>query len=127
MVSCWTSHRPFNLFLPSVWREGGVERQLQPLGQLNTRRKLKRLQPLYQTRLPGSDRSPETSRETCPPSNLVFQDDLSPQGVVGVPLFRECQSMLRPLVLCLQGSRHLTGLGVGRACAGELLRVMETG
>lgn len=30
--------------------------------------------------------------------------------------------MLRPLVLCLQGSGHLTGLGVGGACAGELLR-----
>lgn len=30
--------------------------------------------------------------------------------------------MLHPLVLCLQGAGHLTGLGVGRACAGELLR-----
>lgn len=62
-----------------------------------------------------------------PSHNLVFKDDLGSQGVVGVPLFREGQPMLRPLVLCLQGPRHLTGLGVGRACAGELLRVMATG
>lgn len=27
------------LLLPSVWREGGIEGQLQPLGQLNTREK----------------------------------------------------------------------------------------
>lgn len=83
------------------------------------------LQPLCQTALPGCSRIPEKSKEmksTTPP-NLVFQGDLSPQGVVGVPLFREGQSMLRPLVLSLQGSGHLTGLGVGRARAGELLRV----
>lgn len=77
----------------------------------------KRLQLVCQTSLPDSDRSPET-----PPPNLVFQDDLGPQGVVGVPLFREGESMLRPLVLCLQGAGHLTGFGVGRARAGELLR-----
>lgn len=35
--------------------------------------------------------------------------------------------MLRPLVLCLQGSGHLAGLGVGRARAGELLRVTAAG
>lgn len=59
--------------------------------------------------------------------DLVFQDDLSPQGVVRVPLFREGQPVLRPLVLGLQGSRNLTGLGVGRACAGELLRATVAG
>lgn len=35
--------------------------------------------------------------------------------------------MLRPLVLCLQGSGHLAGLGVGGARAGELLRVTAAG
>lgn len=48
-------------FLPSVRREGGVERQLQPLGQLNAGEKLKRLRLVYQTSLPDSDRSPGKS------------------------------------------------------------------
>lgn len=82
------------------------------------------LQPLRQTALPGCSRIPEKSKEMkSTPPHLVFQGDLGPQGVVGVPLFREGESMLRPLVLGLQGSGHLTGLGVGRARAGELLRV----
>lgn len=34
-VCCWSGARPGSTFLPSVRREGGVERQLQPLGQLN--------------------------------------------------------------------------------------------
>ena len=58
-------------------------------------------------------------------TNLVFDGDLGPQGVVGVPFLREGQSMLRPLVLGLQGSCDLAGLSVGRACAGELLYSIE--
>lgn len=65
------------------------------------------------------------SQPPHPIANLVLHSDLSSQGVVGVPLFREGQSMLCPFVLCLQGSRDLTGLSVGRACAGELLQMRE--
>lgn len=56
-------------------------------------------------------------------TNLVFKSDLCPQGVVGVPLLCEGQSMLCPFVLGLQGPRDLAGLSVGRACAGELLQM----
>lgn len=60
-------------------------------------------------------------------TNLVFNGDLSPQGVVSIPLFREGQSMFDPFILSLQGSGHLTGLGVGRACAFKFLQMMVTG
>ena len=56
-------------------------------------------------------------------TDLVLKGDLSTQGVVGVPLLCEGQSMLHPLILGLQGSSNLAGLSVGRACAGELLKI----
>lgn len=54
-------------------------------------------------------------------TNLVLHGNLGAQGVVRVPLFRKGHSMLCPLVLGLQRSSDLAGLGVGRAGAGELL------
>lgn len=54
-------------------------------------------------------------------TNLVLHGNLGTQGVVGVPLFRKGHSVLCPLVLGLQRSSDLAGLGVGRASTGELL------
>lgn len=54
-------------------------------------------------------------------TNLVLHGNLGAQGVVCVPLFRKGHSVLCPLVLGLQRSSDLTGLGVGRASTGELL------
>lgn len=62
-----------------------------------------------------------------PITNLVFKGDLCPQGVVGVPLLCEGQSVLRPFVLGLKGASDLAGLSVGRACAGELLQMTVFG
>ncbi len=58
-------------------------------------------------------------------SYLVLQSDLRAQSVVGVPLLSEGQAVFCPLVLGLQCSCYLAGLGVSRAGALELLQHQE--
>lgn len=48
-----------------------------------------------------------------PHSDLVFNGDLCAQGVVSIPLLREGQTILRPLVFGFQAAHHFTGVSVG--------------
>lgn len=54
-------------------------------------------------------------------SNLIFNGDLSSQGVVGVPLFSEGQTVLRPFVFSFQAACDFAGVSVGGTRCFEFL------